>query len=775
LVKAEAGDEIWVATGTYYPTEGVDRSISFRLIEGVGVYGGFTGMEATRSQRDWQAHPTVLSGNIGDPALASDNSYHVVTAHEVDSSAILDGFTITEGRGHGVLPDDSGGGMVNDMASPTLANLVFEENSAAYRGGGMVNQASSNPSLINVRFTANSALIEGGGMVNTGGSAPNLYEVVFEDNTAAFGGGMFNEYAAPSLKRVRFEGNLASGSLAASGGGMYNTFSTPTMDEVYFGSNVADVDGGGLYNSYSDAVITQTAFVGNVSLNGGGVYNFASEPSFTNVTFSGNKAEYLGGGLCNQASSPILTHITMAANEAGYGGALHNHDISHPTMTNAILWGNAVWVDTYSSLTATYSLIEGGWPGEGNLNADPLLGDIADNGGFTPTHALLPGSPAIDANSQMTCALTDQRGLVRPLDGDANGETGCDMGAYEVHAIIFVDRDATGSGDGTTWADAFVDLKDALAYASAGSQIWVAEGTYFPTDTVDRSASFTLKNGVAVYGGFSGFETLRTERHLGTHLTTLSGNIGEQAEDADNSYHVVTASQVDHSAVLDGFIITGGSANGVDADGCGGGLFADSGSPALHNLTFFQNTALNGGGLCNTNQSSPTLVNVTFSANAAEKGGGMYSQASHPELHNVTFSGNISQDPAGLGGGLFNHESQPTLVNGILWNNTPNQISGPGAAVTFSIVEGGYAGEGNREDDPLLGPLAENGGPTLTHALMEGSPAIDSGSPEFCPGTDQRGVNRPVDGDRDGNARCDMGAFEFVPDLIRIYLPLVLR
>ena len=126
----------------------------------------------------------------------------------------------------------------------------------------------------------------------------------------------------------------------------------------------------------------------------------------------------------------------------------------------------------------------------------------------------------------------------------------------------FVNDDAAGANDGTSWENAFTDLQSALAVAVAGDSIWVASGTYKPSLSIDgstdaRTASFSLKSGVALYGGFEGVENQLEKRSSDPALTVLSGDIGVAGDSADNSYHVVYVSGVT-GAVFDGFTVTGG-------------------------------------------------------------------------------------------------------------------------------------------------------------------------------------------------------------------------
>src|SRR5262249_15352531 len=126
--------------------------------------------------------------------------------------------------------------------------------------------------------------------------------------------------------------------------------------------------------------------------------------------------------------------------------------------------------------------------------------------------------------------------------------------SYAAGTIVYVDASASGTGDGSSWADAYPSLADALAGAASGTEIWVAKGTYKPTSGTDRNATFQLKNGVAVYGGFAGGETQRDGRDWQTNVATLSGDLNGDdganfVNNGENSYHVVTGAT---GATLDG-------------------------------------------------------------------------------------------------------------------------------------------------------------------------------------------------------------------------------
>ena len=131
--------------------------------------------------------------------------------------------------------------------------------------------------------------------------------------------------------------------------------------------------------------------------------------------------------------------------------------------------------------------------------------------------------------------------------------------------IRYVKPTGTGDGDGSSWANASGNLQGAINASAATDQVWVAAGTYKPTITTDRNASFAMKNGVAIFGGFMGGETALTGRILNKpSSTTLSGDIGTVGNTTDNSYHIIkNIVGLATTAILDGFVITGGNANGT--------------------------------------------------------------------------------------------------------------------------------------------------------------------------------------------------------------------
>ncbi len=348
---------------------------------------------------------------------------------------------------------------------------------------------------------------------------------------------------------------------------------------------------------------------------------------------------------------------------------------------------------------------------------------------------------------------------------------------------LYVDQDATGgANNGTSWADAYINLQDALVYAIKGDEIWVAPGNYSPDrgggqTSHDPTATFELINGVAIKGGYGGFgEPDPDARDIDAYRTGLSGRIGWIVFPTRpiNSYHVVTSSGTGASGILDGFVIFGGNANGSGRDARGGGMIIESnGKPTITNCKFIRNSAEYGGGMDNEENCSPMLINCSFRDNTARSdGGGMFNgKRSDAKVINCTFSGNSA---GGSGGGMYNLGNSSTVTNCIFWDNSAdasgdeifNNESTP--TISSSDIRGsrgsgkfwnsafGIDGGGNIDANPKF-VSASN-----LH-LQASSRCIDVGDNSAVKEatTDLDGRARIVDGDCDGTATVDMGAYEF--------------
>lgn len=247
---------------------------------------------------------------------------------------------------------------------------------------------------------------------------------------------------------------------------------------------------------------------------------------------------------------------------------------------------------------------------------------------------------------------------------------------------IFVKSNASGANDGTSWTDAFNDLQDAIALAANGDSIWVAQGTYTPTSGTDRTATFELKNGVAILGGFSGSETSLAERDVVGNPTVLSGDIGLQGDDSDNSYNVMTGVYTDTLAVIDGFTVTKGNANGtVFDDQSGAAIMFNPGSATMRNMTFHDNHAAYEGGALRIQTATTVIENSVFTSNSASLGGavriGGGTFIGPILLTDVSFTGNSATD---YGGALF--VSQNTIIKRATFFN--NHSDGQGGAACVS-------------------------------------------------------------------------------------------
>ena len=679
--------EIWVKSGTYYPTASGNRNASFRVQAGVKVFGGFYGTEISRTQRDYINNKAILSGNIGSSITKTDNSHHVIylhsdsTATQIGNATEIDGFIIEDGYSE----NTEGGGLVCSslgmgMCSPYLKNLVFRNNFA--RNGGAVfnlgkNDGHSRPIFENIRFINNSA-----------------------DSTdwqQGNGGAVYN---------------LADGE---------NSLVFPVFDRVEFSNNQASENGGAIANRDFDGevkiAVNKGTFANNIAKNGGAVGNKAYDGSlsFRNSTFYNNTAEQ-GGAIYNEVfrTPAALNNVTLSNNSATVsGGALH-YIYSDFTVNNSILWDNSsplgsqIYIDS-NEVEAVYSVIQYGCagieyaPASGSnricqmlYTSDPKLGNLTMNRGFTKT--MLPGasSSAINHGDTLTCENVDQRGIVRPQNGQ------CDIGAVEVLNVCRVTMNGSPVGNGSDWAGQAMDLQTALSSPTC-HQVWIKTGSYYPTSGSDRSISFRVNPGVTVLGGFAGTESNPSERNIVVNPVYLSGNIGNANDDTDNSYHVLYLDGTQGTKILPNTIIADlevhdgySSISSFDfPNNSGAGLFCDGSgpnsacNPYMSNVRFFNNQANSGSGGAmfnhadNNGESSPQLVNVTFESNTAFNGGAMYNHGnqggdSSPVVVNGQF---ISNTATNSGGAVYNNAYAGTSRSQFIFGQFNQNMADYGGAV----------------------------------------------------------------------------------------------
>ena len=309
-----------------------------------------------REQLDFQGKAIVLQGSgarrtvINGSSLGSHVRGAMVQFHQGEGpDTVLDGFTIT-GRKDGAHHP---GGIDCVQSSPTIIRCIIKGN----EGAGIECDRFAAPTITDCTITKNRG--SWGGGIYCVNSEPTITECTITENLASLGGGIYCFGSSPTLSNCSISGN--------GGGGIYCYLSDPTLANCFISGNESLTSGAGLYCSYSS-------------------------PELTNCVINGNRGEQLGGGAYAADSSPRFTYCTIFDNYAEEGGGIYSEQTT--TLYGCIVWGNGPSDSREQNLSTAFCNIEGGYTGQGNIEADPQFVSYRD------FHYLLAaGSPCIDAGS----------------------------------------------------------------------------------------------------------------------------------------------------------------------------------------------------------------------------------------------------------------------------------------------------------------------------------------------------------------------------------------
>jgi hypothetical protein len=605
-------------------------------------------------------------------------------------------------------------------------------------------------------------------------------------------GGAIDNNGTVNIITCAISGNTA----AQNGGGIYNDGNL-TLNTSTVSGNSATTAGGGLFNDGTMTVINST-IASNSAPIGGGFYAHAGAATIFNGTIAGNSATSTGNDIyINNANAG-----TLAINNTIVAGKLLGGDIA----------GTLVPSSSYNLIDDTTGGLANGVGGAiGNLlNTGAALRSLSNNGGPTATMALLPGSPAIDAGSNglTSGATTDQRGYIRIANATV------DIGAYEFAAAPpNIAPVVNSTADDVDYLPGTLTLRQAISLAEAQPSGGIitfdptvfAAGVMHTITPTQGALTFTAASST-LSGPAASLLTIDGQRDSGqsvlnitsaasatiTGVTITGSNAGGIANSGNltisgcdiynnsassggavyntGTLAVISSSLAGNSAFNSGggiynsatatATVTGSNVTGNDAP-LGGGV-NNSGNLTLSGVLCSSNSANNSGGGID-NAGSVSINNSTLASNTAtSQGGGLFNSAGSASIINCTLVGNS----AAAGGGINITADPVTLYNTIVAGSpTGGDLSGLplNAASSNDLIDdssSGLSGNSNITNVPAnLGPLADNGGPTYTYALLSGSSAINAGNNSFVPAgttSDQRGTGFP----RVTGGLVDIGAFE---------------
>ncbi|MGH9458726.1 MAG: Calx-beta domain-containing protein [Thermoanaerobaculia bacterium] len=588
------------------------------------------------------------------------------------------------------------------------------------------------------------------------------------------------------------------------GGAILNR-GTLTVRRSTLSGNRADNDGGALEN-LGPALIESSTFSDNSADSGGAVFS-DDLVTLRNATLSGNVVTGKGGGVYVSSTTLIVEHVTFSSNTSGFDGDGIYNEFGTIRAKNTLFDGSGCFdFAGFGTWEAEGVNLDSGTSCAGLLGGTPnatlALGALSDYGGPTRTHAPGTGSAAIDAATDCTTfggvsSITeDQRGEARPFDGDGDGTAQCDAGAVENEIVITSPQTIpVAAGAVVDASDGVCSLVEAIENANDTTTGRLNDDCVagFPGggDTIQLAASSTYSSMTAAVLNDPTFGNTALPYITSTITLQANGSTIESGNTCTND-GTLTATEFRLLLIQPGGNLTieeatlrNGCASGPTSEGQGGAI-VNRATLTMRRSTLSANQAQDGGGLLNSG--TAVIESSTLSGNSANGGGGAVFAGGSVTLRNATLSGNdasrgggafvsatlivehvtFSSNTAG-GGGIFNLDGTVRAKNTLFGASSCDNVIGTWEGEGVNLDSGTSCAAllgGTANATLALGPLADNGGPTPTHAPGTGSAAIDSAADctTFGGGSsiteDQRGETRPLDGNGDGTALCDAGAVE---------------